>query len=304
MKNFRYLLVFGFCVYCMIAKSQTPTDEFMMHKGQICGGVTYQHDSWNKYWEGNLYRENKNLGTVTSQTVMPMFTLGIHDRINIIASLPWIKRAPSAGTLRSEQGFQDFSIWAKALLLDSKINDNNTLQVMTSFGFTTPVGNYYADYLPISLGMGVNSFNSRVVLSYKNSTGIFASLMGGYDLRSNLQTDRTNYYIDQHYLTGELYMPNVIFAGVKLGFINELTRAEISYTSMNTNGGFDIRRNDMPFPSNNMDMGGIQVLVQQRMPFYKPLGIILNAGYTTSGRNVGRTTSFGFGLLYLTELWK
>lgn len=294
-----FVLMFG----QHLTKAQTPTDAFIMQKGQICAALPYQHESWNKYWEGTLFRENKNLGTVTSQTIMPMFALGIHNRLNIIASLPYINREASAGTLKGESGFQDLSVWLKALLFSYKAGDKHSLDVMASAGFTAPVGGYYADYLPLSLGMGVNVFNTRLILNYRHNSGLFASVMGGYDFRSNLTTDRTNYFIDQHYLTNELYMPNVMLAGFTAGFNNELTRIELRYNLMNTNGGFDIRRNDMPFPSNNMDMGRVEFLYQQRMPFYKPLGIMLTAGYTTSGRNVGKSTSFGAGIVYLANLW-
>lgn len=302
MKNLFYIFIFFFSGVQAVS-AQTPTDAFMMQKGQICIALPYQYESWNKYWEGTLFRDNQNLGTVSSQSIMPMFALGLHSRINVIASLPWIRREASAGTLRPESGIQDLSVWLKGILLTTKFGEKNNLDVIASLGFTTPVGGYYADYLPLSLGMGVNAFNSRLIVNYKHSSGLFASVFGGYDVRSNLELDRTNYFIDQHYQTNELYMPNVITAGVTIGYFNELSKAELRYNIMNTDGGFDIRRNDMPFPSNNMDNGRVELLFQQRMPFYKPLGIMVFGGYTLSGRNVGKSTSFGAGIIYMTNLW-
>ncbi len=302
MKNIIYVLIIFFGVI-QASLAQTPTDIFMMQKGQICIALPYQYESWDEYWEGTLLRENQNLGTVTSNSFMPMFALGLHNRLNVIASLPWIKREASAGTLHSESGIQDLSLWLKGLLVTKTIGDRHNIDVIASIGMSLPVGGYYSDYLPLSLGMGVNTFNTRLILDYRHESGLFASVFGGYDIRSNLETDRSNYFIDQHYLTNELYMPNVMTAGVTLGYFNELTKAELRYNLMNTDGGFDIRRNDMPFPSNNMDNGRVEVLFQQRMPFHKPLGIMVFGGYTTSGRNVGKSTSFGAGIIYLTNLW-
>jgi hypothetical protein len=75
--------------------AQTPTDDLMMDKGQICVALTYTHDAWDEYWEGALQRSNGNIGTLTRQTIMPMFSLGITDRINVLAALPWVKTEAS-----------------------------------------------------------------------------------------------------------------------------------------------------------------------------------------------------------------
>ena len=125
--------------------AQTANDAFMMKKGEICIAVPYQYSSWDHYWEGTLYRDNPNLGTVSSHMVAPMFALGLHSRLNLIAGLPWMKTKASAGTLRGESGFQDLSLWLKGKVINYEINPKHRLEVMASVGLILPVGSYYTD---------------------------------------------------------------------------------------------------------------------------------------------------------------
>ena len=98
-------------------------------------------------------------------------------------------------------------------------------------------------------------------------------------------------------------MPNLLTGGLTLGYFKNTTRVELQYNVINTQGGVDIRRNDAPFLTSNMDQTQIGAMIQQRMPFHKNLGIILMAAHTLSGRNVGKSNSFGIGLLYQFKLF-
>ncbi len=99
--------------YCgfipLIASAQTLTDGLMMPKKDLCTGFIYTHDKWDEYWEGELKRENENIGAVTTQTLMWMGTHGITDKINVIAMLPYVKTEASQGTLSGMEGVQDLS---------------------------------------------------------------------------------------------------------------------------------------------------------------------------------------------------
>src|SRR5664279_2952195 len=90
-----------------LAKAQTVDDGIMMNKKQWCSGLTYMHSSWNEYWEGTTKRENKNLGTVTTQSLMLMTNYGISDKVNVLATVPYVWTDASAGTLHGMKGFQD-----------------------------------------------------------------------------------------------------------------------------------------------------------------------------------------------------
>lgn len=290
--------IFILLIICYIGVSQTPTDAFMMKKKELCVAIPYQYSSWDHYWEGTLLRDNPNLGTVSQHTIMTMATYGIIDRLNIIASLPYIKTNASQGTMRGEKGIQDLSIWLKGKLLDKDLGSKFNLDVMASLGYIHPIGGYYADYLPLSLGLGSKTMSSKLILNCWSKIGIFTSLSAGYDIRSNVKTDRSNYYTDHAYNTGEIKMPNILNLGITIGYFKNLSRFELFYTNMNTEGNIDIRRNDMPMLSSNMDNSQVGFYIQQRMPFHENLGFILNGAITLNGRNIGKSNTIGGGILY------
>ena len=55
--------------------------------------------SWTEYWEGELKRENGNIGSVTTQSLMWFGNYGITDKINVMAMVPYMKTEASQGTL-------------------------------------------------------------------------------------------------------------------------------------------------------------------------------------------------------------
>jgi hypothetical protein len=63
--------------------------------------------------------------------------------------------------------------------------------------------------------------------------------------------------------------------------------------------GDNIRRNDMPFPTNNMQATTIGWYGK-----YQPhnIGVNARAGYVTNGLNMGQSTSFMLGFLYQINL--
>ena len=75
----------------LVSKAQTLTDGFMMPKKDLCTGFMYSHDQWTKYWEGELKRDNDNIGKVTTQMITWVGVYGITDKINVIAMVPYVK---------------------------------------------------------------------------------------------------------------------------------------------------------------------------------------------------------------------
>src|ERR1700749_1248572 len=96
-----------FSLLATLAKGQTADDAIMMGKKQWCNGLTYMYSGWKNYWEGTLKRENLNLGTVSTQSVMFMSYYGITNKLNAIVSVPYIWTGASAGSLHGLKGFQD-----------------------------------------------------------------------------------------------------------------------------------------------------------------------------------------------------
>src|SRR5882672_9658057 len=98
---------------CLQSQAQVENDGIMMKKKQWCNGATYMYSGWDHYWEGTLKRNNQNIGTYTSQSVVYMTNYGITDNLNVLASVPYVWTHVTAGTLHGLHGFQDVSLAVK-----------------------------------------------------------------------------------------------------------------------------------------------------------------------------------------------
>jgi hypothetical protein len=94
-------------------------------------------------------------------------------------------------------------------------------------------------------------------------------------------------------------MPDVFDYVVRAGFQRHGLQVPISFSGQLTQGGGDIRRQDMPFVSNRMNASRVDALVMYYLPQAKNLAIRLGAAYTVDGRNVGQATTLTGGLLYV-----
>jgi hypothetical protein len=165
--------------------------------------------------------------------------------------------------------------------------------------FSTPLSNYSPDFFPISLGTHTTNVGGRFTFNYSTDLGIYLNASGGYTWRSNTKLDRPAYYTDNHYYsTNEVQMPNTLDYNVDLGYHKGPLQVTASYIQMNTLGGGDIRRQDMPFVSNRMNASRVGGLVMYYLPWPKNMGVRAMVQHTVAGRNVGQTTSVMGGLLY------
>jgi hypothetical protein len=73
---------------------------------------------------------------------------------------------------------------------------------------------------------------------------------------------------------------------------------KISYIQQNTQGGGDIRRQDMPFVSNQMNFSKVEALAMYYLPKPKYFALRGSYTYTTAGRNVGQSSTIMGGILY------
>lgn len=285
-------------------KAQTPTDALMMDKGQICLAALYTHDSWEEYWEGTLKRTNGNIGTLTRQTITPMFSLGLADRINIIAALPWVSTEPSGGQMKGVSGFQDFAVWLKAKALETPVGPGN-ITLHTTVGFSFPTSNYLEDYVPFSLGLGCPDLSLRGIFQYRLDMGLYVRGQAAYLVRGNAKIERDYYYTTHGVYSDKVDMPNAMNYGATLGcwMLNNSLNIEATYDGLNTFGGHDIRRQDTGFPSNKMVFTRIGGGIHYFLPFVPGLGIVAQGGKVLTGRNVGQSTMYTAGLTYQFGLW-
>lgn len=268
----------------------------MMNKYQFCNGFVYGHSSWDHYWEGTLKRTNENLGTYTNQSLMYMANYGISDNLNVMAGVPYIKTKASAGTLAGFDGIQDLSVFLKWRAVKHE-KGNDKLSLFLIGGFSTPLSNYNIDMLPMSIGLGSTNAIFRGMIDFKHKNW-FATATAAYYYRSNVFLDRNSYYDTELHLTDEVEMPNAASYLLRMGYRGKYLIAEGLLSNWNTLGGFDMTRNNMPFPSNDMEATNVGAEVKYTLKQHTALSFIGNANYTVNGRNVGQATSFSFGAFY------
>ena len=271
--------------------AQMPNDAIYMNKNQACIALSYGHGSWDKYWENKLKRENQNIGTHTTQMVMPMVAVGFTSNLNLIVGAPYMWTQASAGNLKWQKGVQDLSVFVKYRFLNK-----NGLSLHAIGGGSLPLTNYIPDFLPMSIGIQCKTATARLMASYRHKSGVYATVSGSYIFRSNIKIDRDAYQSgDRVYYTNEVSVPNAYDFSARAGYLKRGIQAEVFYERTGCDGGDDIRRNDMPFPTNNMKATTVGVYAKFQP---KHIGVNARASYVIDGTNVGQTTAFSVGVLY------
>ncbi|KAA0993878.1 hypothetical protein FXO21_01575 [Dyadobacter sp. UC 10] len=271
--------------------AQMPNDAIYMANRTACLAVSYNHSSWDKYWENSLRRENLNIGTHTTQSVMPMLAVGIVKNLNLIVAVPYIWTQTSTGNLRWQKGFQDASGWLKYRFLNV-----SGFSLHAIAGGSIPVTNYIPDFLPMSIGIQCKTATARLLASYQHKTGIYMTAHASYIFRSNIEIDRDSYLADNKlYSSNQVRVPNAYDAAVRLGYLKRAIQAEAYLEYGACDGGDFIRRNDMPFPTNNMKSTSLGVYAKYQP---KNIGVNARAAYVVQGSNVGQSTALSAGILY------
>jgi hypothetical protein len=297
---FHLATTMALCLVAVLLKAQTVDDAIMMNKKQWCNGLTYMHSGWNEYWEGTTKRSNQNLGTVTTQSVMFMSSYGITDKLNVLVNIPYVWTDASAGTLHGMKGFQDIDVDLKYEFYKAKIGKGE-LSLIGLMGFSTPLTNYENDFLPMSIGLGSTNLSGRLTADYQNGL-FFATISSAYVFRSDVTIDRTSYYTNQMNYTNEVYMPNQLYSNLFVGIRNSRLTLQAQLMNMYTFGGFDIRPNDMPFVSNQMNSTSLGAHVKYFLPFITNLEVVASADFVIAGRNVGQAQTYTGGFFYILSL--
>ena len=281
------------------AKAQTDMDAIMMGKKQLCIGPMYSYSSWKNYWEGTLKRENLNIGTVSTQTFSLMGAYGVTDNLNVLFNVPYVKTKASAGTLHGMKGLQDLSLYVKWMPIEKEIG-KGTFSLYTIGGISIPLTNYVADFLPLSIGLHSKSASARLMLDYQVGN-IFATLSGTYVARDNIKLDRNSYYTDHIILSDQEEMPDASNFNFRAGYRSDKLIVEAVVNKWTTLGGFDITRNNMPFPSNRMNATTAGINVKYVVTKDHALSIVAGGNTTVSGRNVGQSTTYYGSVFYIVE---
>jgi len=293
-----------FVMLCTVhnASAQTDIDAIMMEKNAFCVGPMYAYSSWKNYWEGTLKRENENLGTVSTQMIGLMGNYGISRKLNALFGIPYVKTKASAGTLDGMDGIQDLSLFLKWRPFQKKLGDGR-LSLFGIAGVSFPIGDYTPDFLPMSIGLNSKTASARIMADYQIDN-LFATGSATYVLRDNIELDRNSYYTTELLLTNEVKMPDAANFNFRAGFRNHRWIAEAVLNIWSTLGGFDITRNNMPFPSNDMDATTAGVNIKYVLPPLPQLSVVAGGMYTVAGRNVGQGTTVYGSFFYVFDFSK
>ena len=282
--------------------AQTNTDALMIPQNFFCTGAMYSNSSWRDYWEGTYKRDNGNLGQVTMNTYSVFANYGIFNSLDVLVTVPYVTTNASQGTLKGQKGFQDIMASLKWRPLNTGLG-KGVLSAYATGLVTVPLSNYEPDFLPVSIGLHSTTASLRGLVNYQAGR-IFAAGSYQYTLRSDVTLDQDAYYTTQEIYSNRVYMPNVSNYLFSAGYRSPHLNVEAVFSQTNTLGGFDIRKNDMPFPSNRMNWSTAGGLI--KYSFNAVAGLELTAGgnRVLTGRNVGQSTTIYGGVLYLFDLNK
>lgn len=291
-------IILPFCTIFIFngLSAQTDIDAIMMNKNQFCNGLMYNYSSWDNYWEGTLKRNNLNLGTVSAQSIMYGANYGITGKLNVMIGAPYVWTKASAGTLHGAKGLQDISLFIKWKPVIFSFG-NNKLSLYAIAGVSTPLSNYLIDYLPLSVGLGSTNLITRGMVDFKHHrftiTGSATRIF-----RSNIKIDRDFYYDTEAHLSNVVDMPAAEQFQLRTGYRGRYLIAEATITQWTTLGGFDITRNNMPFPSNKMNATTVGANFKYTLKKCNKLSLLAGSNYTIAGRNVGQSMAFNAGAFY------
>ena len=282
------------------ASAQMENDGIMIPKNYLCPGVMFSNSSWTNYWEGTFKRNNGNIGKVTDNMYSAMVTYGIFNNLIVTAGVPYVTTHASAGTLEGQNGIQDLSVNLKWRGLRYK-SGKSTLSLFASVTGSIPLTNYEADFDPLALGTHSKNLSARAIVDYSFGK-IFATASGAYIVRSNITIDRNSYYTTELIYSNQVKLPNLSDYNFRTGYRSKYFIAE-AVADINTSlGGFDIRKNDMPFPSNRMNMTSIGGNLRYRLKSFYGLEFTAGDDYVVKGRNAGQSNMIHGGLSYIFGL--
>jgi hypothetical protein len=288
--------------FSQIASAQTDADALMIPKNFFCAAPIYSYSSWNNYWEGTFKRDNGNIGKLTTNMYSITGNYGITNKLDVLFAVPYITTNASAGTLKGQSGVQDLTLTLKWVALQSEIG-KGIFSLDAIVGGSIPLSNYEPNFLPLSIGVQSKTASIRALANYQVGQ-FFVAGAAQYVRRSDITIDQSSYYTTQLINSNQVNMPDVSTAIFSTGYRSLKFNAEAILTQYNTLGGFDIRKNDMPFPSNRMISTTAGALFKYSFDAVSGFELTAGGNYVLHGRNVGQSSTVFGGVLYIFDFSK
>lgn len=232
-----------------------------------------------------------------------MGNYGVSKKLNLIFNVNHVHTAASAGTLRGMKGLQDASLTAKFRLVDKRTSDYRFFVFAIGTG-SVPMQNYVADYVPLSIGMKSKTATGRALADFHWKQQWFGTASASYTWRSNITLDRDSYFTDKMILSNQVEMPNLANYNFRAGYRGHGWIVEGILNRMVTLGGFDITRNNMPFPSNRMNATSVGSHLKYEFGKRKEFSVDAEAAQVIAGRNVGKSLMAGGAFFYIIQFGK
>ncbi|BAU54368.1 hypothetical protein MgSA37_02544 [Mucilaginibacter gotjawali] len=296
------LTVFLLTSLGQITQAQTDADALMIPKNMFCAVASFDHSSWTNYWEGTFKRNNLNIGTLSANSYMAMGNYGITNKLDLLFTVPYVTTNATSGTLKGQSGFQDLTLTLKYLAFQTEIG-KGIFSVHAILSGTLPLSNYEPNFLPVSIGLHSQTASLRGLVNYQTGR-FFVAGAAQYVQRSDITIDQNAYYTTQMIYSNRVYMPNVNNLLFSAGYRSLKLNIEGIVSQTTTLGGFDIRKNDMPFPSNRMNFTTAGGLVKYSFDGVTGLELTAGGNYVLKGRNVGQSTDFFGAVQYVFDFNK
>ncbi|GAA4050309.1 hypothetical protein GCM10022409_41360 [Hymenobacter glaciei] len=223
-------------------------------------------------------------------------TYGITDKIDFIASLPYIQSKgqafgttigdlntlyPAQGFANTRQGVQDLTGVLKFKSFSREIG-SSILDLLGVVSVSTPVGNYQTNtglgYI-IAIGNRATKTTALGVVHLKTVSGVFATGQLGYSLR-----------------TGDV--PNALVAEGKIGYAGPKNYFEGSVSVQESNGGTDITEAGFDGTFTATRVNYVRLGASGYRPITNGFGLTLGISTYVAGRNIGKSTGGSAGITY------
>lgn len=261
---------------------------WMQGKGRTAVAITGFTESFDRYYVDKQQTYNPQLGAITTSGVSLYLSAGITDWLDVVANVPYVSASSSAGFWETISGSQDMQVGIKFRPLTLDV-DRSHLSVIVAGVLATPISNYPND-APVTIGHQASGVDGRIVAQLMTPTGVFAMAQLGYIARGRVRLDR-GYEVD---------VPDAIDAVGRIGWGGSSWYADVWLHHLVPQSGTNIGPG-VPFPSNAIGFTRVGGTLAYRV--INELSVIGGVAGVLTGRNVGHSTRFTFGVAYDLPMW-
>jgi hypothetical protein len=261
----------------------------MNGKGRTAIALSAVTESYSRYYVGSQQTSNPQLGTITTSGVSLYVGAGITDWLDVVANVPYVTASSDAGLWETINGMQDLQVGVKIRPLSLDV-DGSRLDVIVGGVYTMPLANYVND-APVTIGHQAQGVDGRIVTQYSTPSGVFVMGGIGYMARTTVTLDR-GYDVD---------VPDAIDGVLRAGYGTATWYGDVWLQNVVPQSGTNIGPG-VPFPSNAQAYTRVGGTIAYRvLPL---MSIIGGVAGTLTGRNVGHSTRFSFGVAYDMPVWE